>query len=118
MLNVKNKAEKQQLANIDKYVATEALTLISYSTENNQNTTQFLDLPSQVGNQIYWVHIANDSSGAWIESGFGTTSIPSQPRIYISASVVASGTFVSSFGRPFLQCYSNNQTATLNLISE
>jgi hypothetical protein len=117
MVNVKNEAESQQLANIDEYVAVQSLTLITHVTEDGQNTTQFLDLPSQIGNQEYSISIANDSSSAWVESGFGA-AVQSQPQIYIPAEINASGTFVSGWGRAFLQCYYQNQIVTLKLISE
>ncbi len=117
MVNVKNEAESQQLANIDEYVATQSLTLITHVTEDGQNTTQFLDLPSQIGNQEYSISIANDSSCAWVESGFGA-AVQNQPQIYIPAEINASGTFVSGWGRAFLQCYYQNQIVTLKLISE
>lgn len=116
-LNIKNEAETQQLTNIDKYVATECLNLLS-STVPNQNTTEFLNLPSQIGNQIYWIQITNDASGAWVESGFGTTNSSSQLRIYVPANILASGIFVSSYGRAFLQCAFINETVSLTLISE
>ena len=117
MVNVKNEAESQQLANIDEYVAAQSLTLITHVTEDGQNTTQFLDLPSQIGNQEYSISIANDSSSAWVESGFGA-AVQNQPQIYIPAEINASGTFVSGWGRAFLQCYYQNQIVTLTLISE
>ncbi len=117
MVNVRNEAESQQLANIDEYVAAQSLTLITHVTEDGQNTTQFLDLPSQIGNQEYSISIANDSSSAWVESGFGA-AVQSQPQIYIPAEINASGTFVSGWGRAFLQCYYENQIVTLKLISE
>ena len=114
MVNVKNEAESQQLANVDEYVAAQSLTLITHVTEDGQNTTQFLDLPSQIGNQEYSISIANDSSSAWVESGFGAT-VQNQPQIYIPAEINASGTFVSGWGRAFLQCYYQNQIVTLTL---
>ena len=116
-LNIKNEAKNQQLTNISKYVATEGLNLLSYATKDNQNATQFLNLPSQIGNQIYWIQIANDSSGVWAESGFGTTVTSSPERIYVPANVGASGIFISSYGRAILQCTSENQTVTLTLMS-
>jgi hypothetical protein len=67
---------------------------------------------------MYWVCIANDSSGAWVSSGFGSTVSTSQPRIYIPAEVAASGIFISSYGRPFLQCYCMDQTLNLTLSSD
>jgi hypothetical protein len=117
-LNIKNEAENQQLTNIDEYVATQSLTLLTHASENNQNTTQLLDIPSQIGNQRYWISITNDSSGAWVESGFGATVNPSYPRLYIPAQIDASGAFISGSGRAFLQCHSENQTVTLTLTSE
>jgi hypothetical protein len=117
-MNIKNQATNQQLTNIDEYLATQCLTVISHTTENNQNTTQYLDIPTQVGNQRFWIRIASDSSGAWVESGFGATASSSQPKMNIPAQVVASGTFVSGQGRPELQCHFENQTATLTLTSE
>jgi hypothetical protein len=117
-LNVKNQANNQQLRNIDEYVATQSLTLISHTTENNQNTTQFLDIPSDIGNQRFWMLISNDSSGAWVESGFGTTVRSNYPHMSIPAHVDASGTFISGSGRAKLQCHFENQIATLTLTNE
>jgi len=116
-LNIKNEAEHQQLTNISKYVATESLNLLSYANQDSQNTTHFLDLPSQVGNQIYWLRIESDSSGAWVESGFGSTIAKSQVKISIPGNIVASGSLISGFGRAFLQCTSDSQEITLTLIS-
>ena len=99
-LNIKNDAQNQQLVNIDEYVATQTMNLVTSSTQNNQNITQFLNLPTQIGNQPYWIAIVNDSSNAWVESGFGTTVSYSQPHVCIPAQVAASGTFVSYYGRP------------------
>jgi len=117
-LNVKNQANNQQLKNIDVYVATQSLTLISRTAENNQNTTQFLDIPSAIGNQIFWINITNDSSGSWVESGFGTTVSQNDLQMSIPAHVVASGTFISGSGRAKLECHFENQIATLTLTSE
>jgi len=117
-LNIKNQATNQQLKNIDEYVAAQSLTLLSHTTQDNQNTTQFLDIPSQVGNQRFWMQISNGSSGAWVESGFGTTVTSSEIHVNIPATVMASGIFISGSGRAVLQCHFVNQTATLTLTSE
>jgi hypothetical protein len=117
-LNVKNQASAQQLKNIDEYVATQSLTLLSHTTIDNQNTTQFLDIPSSIGNQRFWIHITNDSSCAFVESGFGTTVNSNNLQMSIPASVEASGSFISGSGRAKLQCSFENQTATLTLTSE
>jgi len=117
-VNVKNEAENQQLTNINEYVATQSLILLTRTTQVSQNVTQFLNLPPSVGNQMYWIYIENDSTGVWVASGLGSTVDLSQPRIYIPAEVAASGIYVSSYGRAFLQCYSANQTLSLTLSSD
>jgi hypothetical protein len=117
-LNVKNQANTQQLKNIEEYVATQSISLLSHTTENNQNTTQFLDIPSSIGNQRFWIRIANDSSGAWVESGFGTTLSSNNLQMNIPAYFDASGYFISGSGRAKLQCQFENQIATLTLTSE
>ena len=115
MLNVKNQAETQQLSNINEYIATQSLILLSQTTDSNRNSTQYLSIPTQIGTKLYWVRIANDSSNAWIESGFGTTVTPSQPDRYIPAKISASGTYISNSGRAFLNCQIENQRIVLTL---
>jgi hypothetical protein len=117
-MNIKNQALTQQLTNIDEYVATQSLLLISHTTENSQNTTQTIDIPPQIGNERFWVRMASDSSGAWVESGYGTNVTQSGPQVNIPAQVTASGTFISGSGRAVLCCYFENQTLNLILTQE
>jgi hypothetical protein len=115
MLNTKNKAETQQLSNINEYIAAQSLTLLSQTTDSNRNSTQYLSIPSQIGTKQYWVRIANDSSRVWVESGFGAVAMQSQPDFFIPAKISASGTFISNSGRAFLNCQVENQTTILTL---
>lgn len=115
MLNVKDKAEAQQLNNINNYIVSQSLTLLSQTADSERNSTQYLPIPTQIGARLYWVKIANDSSKAWIESGFGTTVVTRQPDMYIPAKISASGTYVSNSGRAFLNCQIENQTVVLTL---
>jgi hypothetical protein len=117
-LTIRTQATNQQMKNIDDYVATECINLLSHTIFENQNTTKFLDVPSQVGNQIFWVQICTDSSGSWVESGFGRVVSSSPLHTAIPLSVNASGIFISGSGRAMLQCHYENQTATLTLTSE
>ncbi len=116
--SVKNQAETQQLTNVEKYVATQSLKLITDALDNNVNSTQFLELPSAIGTQQYWIRIANDSQRVWVEAGFGTQLTKSQSNILIPAILSASGEFVSSSGRACLNCYVENQTLVLKLMGE
>ena len=114
-INIKNQAQNQELTNIDQYVATQSLRILTCTTQDNQNITQYLNLPTQIGNQPYWITITNDSTNAWIESGFGTTATTGEPQVYIPSNIEASGTFLSNYGWPTLQCWSANQTINLEL---
>ncbi len=117
MVNLRGVADNRQLVNIDEYVAAQSLILVTHVTQEGQNVTQFLTLPTQIGNHEYSIAIANDSSSAWVESGFGSI-VKNQPEISIPANVAASGTYISGWGRAVLQCYRQNQTITLILTSE
>ena len=117
MMNLRKEAENRQLVNIDEYVAAQSLILVTHVTIEGQNGTQLLALPTQIGNRQYSISIANDSSGAWVEIGFGS-AVTSSPRISIPADIGASGSYVSGWGRAVLQCYCQNQTITLTLTSE
>ncbi len=115
--NLRDAADRQQLTNINEYVAAESLSLLSRTTHNSQNSSQFLNIPSLVGNQRFWISISNDSSSAMVESGFGTSGVPSDLQAVIPAQVVASGIFVSGSGRAILQCHFEGQITTLTLAS-
>jgi hypothetical protein len=114
-LNVKNEAEKQQLSNLAGYVATESLELISHATADNLTSTLRLNLPSLIGNQRYWIQIANDSAKTWVEVGFGTTARSSEQRTYIPSEVSSSGTYTSGSGVAILECFSDSSGVHLTL---
>jgi hypothetical protein len=114
-VNVKQEAEKQQLSNISEYVATESLELISHATAENLTSNLRLDVPSLIGNQRYWIKIANDTAKTWVEVGFGTTVISSEQRTYMPSAVSASGTYISGSGVAILECYSDSSGVHLTL---
>lgn len=118
VVNVRNEAQEQELTNIDEYIASQSMSLVTHATESGQNSTQVINLPVDIQDQIYWVYIGNDSTTSFVESGFGTTVILSQPQVYIPAQIEASGAFISGYGRAVLQCSTQNQTVTLTLTSE
>ena len=114
---IRNDANTQVLQNIDQYVAAQSLNLLAHTTETGQNTTQYLEVPANLGGQRFWVQIGKDASSAWVKSGFGTEVFASQTRVSIPADVVASGTYVSGSGRPYLQCSLQGEVFTLTLTS-
>jgi hypothetical protein len=116
MANVKNTAETQQLKNIETYVATQSAILINQAKTTDANSTLSLSVPTQIGNQQYWIRIENDSTSAWIEAGLGTTIVSSGQETYIPAQVAAQGTYISSNGgRALLSCQVEDQTIFITL---
>jgi hypothetical protein len=113
--NMKSEAEKQQLSNIADYVATESLELIAHAKAENLTSTLHLDVPQLIGNQRYWIRIANDSARTWVEAGFGTTAFSSEQRAYIPSQIAASGTYVSGSGAAILECHSDSAGTYLTL---
>ena len=113
--NIKQEAEKQQLSNIAEYVATESLELISHAAAENLTSTLHLDVPQQIGNQRYWIKMANDSAKAWVEVGFGTTVLSSEQLAYIPSKVATSGNYISGSGAAILECFSDSSGVQLNL---
>jgi hypothetical protein len=106
------------MKNISDYVATECINLVSHTTLEGQNTTKFLEIPTQVGNQIFWVQVFTDFSGSWVESGFGRIVTSSTMHTAIPMSINASGIFTSGSGRAVLQCHLDNNITTLILTSD
>ncbi|MBN1358809.1 hypothetical protein JW988_08590 [Candidatus Bathyarchaeota archaeon] len=113
--NVKAEAEKQHLSNIAEYVAAESLELISHATAENLTSTLHLNVPQLIGNQRYWIKVANDSDRTWVEVGFGTTVASSDQRAYIPSEVTASGTYISGSGIAVLQCFPEGSDVQLTI---
>jgi hypothetical protein len=115
MTHIKNEAATQQLTNIDRYVASQSLMLIAHTTQDGQNSTQSIEIPSQIGNERFCISLTNDTQGNWVASGFGMDINQDSSRVSIPAAVVVSGTFVSGSGRPILCCYLQNNVVNLVL---
>jgi hypothetical protein len=113
--NIRQEAEKQQLSNIEEYVAAKSLELASNALANNLTSTVSLDLPNLIGNKIYWIRIANDSSKTWVEAGFGKIVVRSEQKTEIPLEAFASGTHISSSRSASLHCYTDNQSIHLEI---
>ena len=114
-LNVRHEAESQQLSSVAEYVAIKSLELISYASADNLTSTLQLAVPSSIGNQAYWIQIANDSDSAWVEVGFGASAQSSGQRVYVPSEVTAEGIYVSSAGGACLECYMDDADVCLRL---
>jgi hypothetical protein len=114
-LNVRNEAEKQQLSNVAEYVSAKSLELINQATKSNVTSTLHLNVPASIGNQRYWIQIANDSTETWVEVGFGTTARLSDIRSSIPSEASTSGTYTSGAGSAILACYSDTAGVHLTI---
>jgi hypothetical protein len=103
--NIKQQAEQQQLSAIANYVASESMQLLSSSPADNFTSIALLSIPSSVGGQEYWLRVANDSSRAWVEVGFGSVPELTGQRSYIPAGISTNGTQLSGSGPVSLRCY-------------
>ena len=113
--NVKHEAEEQQLSNIASYVAAKGIELVSQAGADNLTLSVALDVPSAVGNQRYWIKLQNDSSNAWVETGYGNTALSSEQRASIPAEIAASGVYISGSGIAFIEYTLNSSGAFLSL---
>lgn len=114
-LNVRHEAERQQLSSVAEYVVTKSLELTSYASTDNLTSTLHLEVPSLIGNQVYWIQITNDADSAWVEVGFGASAQSSGHRAYIPSEVSAEGIYVSGVGSACLECYMNDSDVCLQL---
>ncbi|MCX8150826.1 MAG: hypothetical protein N3D85_04935 [Candidatus Bathyarchaeota archaeon] len=104
--NIKREVEEQQLYNIAKYVAAKSVELATSHQTENFTATLHLGLPPLIGNQRYHIQVANDSTRAWVEAGFGAVVLSSQKRVDIPVEVAASGVYVSGSGASAFLKYS------------
>jgi hypothetical protein len=116
---LRNSSENSQLRSILKGVAAKADEVITLVTATNSSLTIYLNLPTTIGDQSYWMKVRNDSSSAWLEGSLGQMfeSNDSQLRVFISSKTSTSGYFISTAGQAFLQGYMNGSTPQLNLTS-
>lgn len=116
--NLRAKAEKQQLVNVAEYVAAQSNELILHAIRDNANSSVYLNVPSTIGNQKYWIQIANDSSKVWVETGFGAAQNYSEQRAYIPSQVSASGVYTSFSGIAILECRTDSSGVQLTIIGD
>jgi hypothetical protein len=116
-MSIRSTANEQQLQNIQQYVAAQALTLITQTTIEGQTTTQYLDIPSAIGNQRFYINLASDQDSAWVTSSFNQNNTSSRPT-EVPAKAEAQGSYLSGLGRPLLLCHYQNQVATLTLTQD
>jgi hypothetical protein len=113
--NIKAEAEKRQLSNIAKYVATKSMEVMSKHPSDSFSLTASLAIPPLIGNQRYWIRIQNDSSSVWVDAGFGSTVTSSEQIAFIPSEVSASGACFSDSRNPSVRYQLNGTGSFLNI---
>lgn len=115
---LRNTSETAQLKNILNGVAVKANEILTLVTATNSSLTVYLDLPTTIGDQNYWMRFRNDSSSAWVEGSLGQMFEGyAELQVLISSKTSTSGYFISAQGQALLQGYMNGSTPQLNLTS-
>jgi len=109
--------ETEQLDNLLNYVAAKATELMT-STQTGAVTQFYLDLPTSIGNQQYWIRLQNDTVQSWVMGGFGTDwNITSSYKIFLPGKAIATGYHLSIYGPAVLKSWMSGSVCQLFLIS-
>ncbi|MEM2988222.1 MAG: hypothetical protein QXK26_04200 [Candidatus Bathyarchaeia archaeon] len=102
--------EEKQLRNLLEYVASEGNKLVTLTLLTNSSESLFLNLPSKIGANQYWIRIRNDSTSAWLEGCLGQSwnGTPAE-KVYFPCRFSASGHYLSQHGVARLECYMNGR---------
>jgi len=109
--------ETEQLDNLLNYVAAKATELVT-STQIDAVTQFYLNLPTTIGDQQYWICLQNDTLRSWVMGGFGTDwNITSSHKIFLPGKPIAVGHHLSIYGPAVLKSWMNGSVYQLFLIS-
>ncbi len=109
--------ETEQLDNLLNYVAAKA-TELATSTQIDAVTQFYLNLPTTIGDQQYWIRLQNDTVQSWVIGGFGTDwNITSSYRVFLPGNSIATGHHLSVYGPAVLESWTNGSVRQLFLTS-
>ena len=110
--------EVEQLENILNHIASKGYELITLTTATNSTSEAVLQLPSAIGNRLYWIRLRNESSMAWVEGALGVIHENNVAnRVYLPRAISVLGNYSSINGPAILECYLSNSTIYLHLTS-
>jgi hypothetical protein len=109
--------ETEQLDNVLNYVAAKATELMT-STQTGTVAQLYLNLPTGIGNQQYWILLQNDTVQFWLMAGFGTDwNTTSSYKVFLPGNLIASGHHLSIYGPAVLESWMNGSVRRLFLTS-
>jgi len=109
--------ETEQLDNLLNYVAAKTIELMT-STQTDAVTQFYVNLPTEIGNQQYWIRLQNDTTQSWVMGGFGADwNITSSHEVFLPGKSIATGYCLSIYGPAVLKCSMKGSVCQLFLIS-
>jgi hypothetical protein len=109
--------ETEQLDNLLNYVAAKATELMT-SIQTDGNAQFYLNLPTRIGDQQYWIRLENDTLQSWVMGGFDTYwNITSSHKVFLPGNPIATGHHVSVYGPAVLKSWVNGSVRQLFLTS-
>jgi hypothetical protein len=109
--------ETEQLDNLLNYVAAKATGLIT-STQTDGIAQVYLNLPTGIGDQPYWIRLQNDTFQSWVMGGFGADwNITSSHRVFLPGNPIVNGHHLSFYGPAVLENRINDSVRQLFLAS-
>jgi hypothetical protein len=102
---IQEASERMALKCILDQVASKCTEMISLAETKGASTDIYLRMPNTIGNQRYWVGFSSDSSGSWVEGGFGEPfDGDTQCRRELPWNITASGTYRGGYGIMSINC--------------
>ncbi|NWG10667.1 hypothetical protein HXY33_02785 [Candidatus Bathyarchaeota archaeon] len=94
------------MKNLMDNTAAKSTELLTLTLTTNATAEAYLQMPSVIGSQQYWLQIRNDSAKTWIEGGFGTRLTEGTDlRVYLPEEASANGYYVGGYGALHFECY-------------
>ncbi len=116
VIRLRAASEQEELRGLLEVVATEATELAALTEAAGSTVRVCLRLPQMVGYKQYWIRLVSDSSGSWVEGGFGD---PWTGRLDLTVdlpfNVSATGTYKGGYGTASLNCTDQGSGPVLTL---
>ncbi|MFB0543169.1 MAG: hypothetical protein ACETVR_00150 [Candidatus Bathyarchaeia archaeon] len=116
---IRGASEAAALMRVLESVAAEGCELLSLVSATNSSAQLFIQLPSRIGERLYWMRLRSAPAGAWLEGGFGEEwSGEPECRVYLPKGISASGSYAGGEGTLRLRCYVAGSNLHLELSAQ
>jgi len=111
-------SETTQLENLIDNVAAKSTELLTLTLSTNASAETFIQMPTTIGDKVYWLQLRNDSERAWLEGGFGNAPVEAaEMRVYLPKEATASGFYIAGYGAAHLKCENHAGLMQITLVS-